>query len=96
MISRLKSFGYIPRFTFMNIEQALKILFNERIMKRTPFGRPIHDRAIEGVEATETDQKNYGSEAVQCKSCGFVISILLTETGCPNCGIEELTTNIKE
>ena len=80
----------------MNIEQAQQILSRQKISKRTPFGRPIHDRAIEGIDAVLADTGNYGSDIVQCESCGFAISILLTETGCPNCGIEELTTNIKE
>ena len=80
----------------MNIEQANKILNRQWISNRTPFGRPINSRAIDGLEAVFDDVDNHGSEVVQCASCGFVISILLTENGCPNCGIEELTTNIKE
>jgi hypothetical protein len=80
----------------VNIEQAQLILSREKAVKRTPYGRPIHDVAIDGLESTLDDVKNYDNEVVQCESCGFVVSILLTENGCPNCGIEELTTNIKE
>ena len=80
----------------MNIEQAFKILNRQRVSDRTPAGRPIHSGAIQAIESTLSDEKNYGSEAVQCESCGFVISILLTEGGCPNCGIEEMNTNIRE
>ena len=80
----------------MNVEEAKKILNVEKTVKRTPYGRPIHDGAINGIEATLLDENNFGVDVVQCKSCGFVISILLTENGCPNCGIEELNTNIVE
>jgi len=78
----------------MNIEQSKPILERQRIAKRTPIGRPIQERAMEAIEAALNDVNNYGSEVVQCESCGFIISILLTENGCPNCGIEQLTTNI--
>jgi len=80
----------------MNIDQAQPIISKQLASKRTPFGRQINDVAIEALNATLQDTANNGSDAVQCKSCGFVISILLTETGCPNCGVEELTTNINE
>jgi rubrerythrin len=80
----------------MNIKQAKPILMRQRVVKRTPFGRPIHEKALDALDATLQDEDNYGSETVQCESCGFIISILLTENGCPNCGIEELRTNIIE
>ena len=80
----------------MNVEQALTMLQTQKAIGRTPSGRPIHKHAIEALDSAILDVKNYGNEVVQCKSCGFVISILLTETGCPNCGIEELTTNVIE
>lgn len=80
----------------MNIEQSKSILTRQVISKRTPKGRPIHEGAIEALNATLKDSKNYGNEVVQCESCGFVISILLTQNGCPNCGIEELSTKIIE
>jgi len=80
----------------MNIEQAQQILKREMVSKRTPKGRPIQEKALDAVSATLEDEQNYGVDVVQCKSCGFVISMLLTENGCPNCGIEELKTNIEE
>jgi len=80
----------------MNIDQAKQIIKRQQISDRTPFGRPIHERALGALNSTLEDEKNYGNEVVQCKSCGFVVSILLTETGCPNCGIEELVTKIVE
>lgn len=80
----------------MNIEQAKTTLMRQKISLRTPFGRPIHEVAQEALNATIEDDKNYSNEAVQCKSCGFVISILLTQNGCPNCGVEELSSNIKD
>jgi len=80
----------------MNIDQAKTILVKQQAVSRTPFGRPIHERALEAIDSALQDVNNYGMKAVQCESCGFVISILLTETGCPNCGVEELRTNIIE
>jgi rubrerythrin len=80
----------------MNIEQAKTILNRQMVSERTPKGRPIHENAIEALEATLQDEANYGSQVVQCESCGFVISILMTQAGCPNCGIEELNTKIVE
>jgi rubrerythrin len=78
----------------MNVEEAKVILFREKISERTPFGRPINKTALESIASTLEDEKNFGNNVIQCKSCGFVISILLTENGCPNCGIEELETKI--
>lgn len=78
----------------MNIEQSKTVLNRQMISKRTPFGRPIQEKAVAALESTLQDESNYGNEVVQCESCGFVISILLTPNGCPNCGIEELRTNI--
>ena len=80
----------------MNIEQVQKVLQRQLVSERTPFGRPIQEKASKSIEATLQDTANYGSEVVQCESCGFVISMLMTEAGCPNCGVEQLTTSIIE
>lgn len=78
----------------MNIEQTITTLKKQKSSQRTPFGRPINEKALDSLDATISDEKNYHNEAVQCESCGFVISMLLTQIGCPNCGIEELRTKI--
>ena len=80
----------------MKIKEAINILKKQKIIGRTPSGRVIHDRAMEFLDATIVDEKNYESEVAQCKNCKFIVSINLTMDGCPNCGIEELTTQIEE
>ena len=80
----------------MNIEQSQPVLQRQLVSNRTPFGRSIQESALAAIQATIQDSANYGSDAIQCISCGFVISILMTEGGCPNCGIENLTTKIIE
>lgn len=80
----------------MNIQQSIPILKKQKTLERTPFGRLINEKAMSFVEATIQDQSNYTQESVQCTNCGLVFSFLLTEQGCPNCGVEELTTNVIE
>jgi len=78
----------------MNIEQAKKILKTQIELERTPKGRPLTKEAILNLDASLSDEKNYGNEVVQCKGCGMVASILLVEEGCPNCGCVDLKTDI--
>jgi rubrerythrin len=80
----------------MNIENKKTTLIRQKVSLRTPFGRPIHTTALEALNSALEDEKNYSNDVVQCKSCGYVISILLTQNGCPNCGVEELSTNIQD
>ena len=78
----------------MKISEGLDILKKEEVLSRTPFGRPLGDYAVKSIQAVIGDTKNHDNELVKCLGCGLVISILLTSEGCPNCGVEELTTEI--
>lgn len=80
----------------MKISEVLNILRAERAFGRTPFGRSLTAIALEVIDATIEDQKNYGSEAICCQNCHFVGSSLLTSTGCPNCGGKDLSTDINK
>lgn len=80
----------------MNILESKSILERQLLSKRTPGGRPITEYAMDSLQSCLEDEKNYNSQVVQCESCQFVISVNLTIDGCPNCGVEQLTTNVKE
>ena len=68
----------------------------EKILGKTPCGRPLTDYAIEVINAVLSDEKNYGAEAIKCKNCCIIISSLVVPEGCPSCGSKDLTTNISE
>jgi len=78
----------------MKIQEGLDILKKEVALSRTPFGRPIGEYAIESIQAVIGDTKNQDNDLVKCLGCGLVMSILLTSEGCPNCGVEEMSTEI--
>lgn len=80
----------------MTIQEARQILKTQILLEKTPKGRALNQKAILTLDAALADEKNYGNEVVQCLGCGFVGSILLVETGCPNCGIVDLTTEISK
>jgi len=82
----------------MNIEQAKPTLVRQRISGRTPNGMPINDYALEVLNISIEDTGNHHIEFVQCQNpkCGFVISMLLTEGGCPNCGVENFSTTMRD
>jgi len=80
----------------MNIEQARQILKTQIELEKTPKGRPITQDAILHLDASLSDEKNFGNDVIQCLGCGMVSSILLVETGCPNCGCVDLETDISE
>jgi hypothetical protein len=80
----------------MNIEQARSILKTQIELEKTPTGRPITKDAILHLDASLSDEKNFGNDVIQCLGCGMVSSILLVETGCPNCGCVDLKTEISE
>ena len=79
----------------MKITDAIKILNTQYALGRTTKGRPITDIAKNTITAILEDDKNYGNDVVKCLGCGYVTSILLTSSGCPNCGVEDMTTNIE-
>ena len=80
----------------MNISQAYSILKTQIETERTTEGRPLTKKAILTLDAALSDEKNYGNDVIKCLGCGMVTSILLTESGCPNCGCLDLETNIGE
>ena len=78
----------------MNIDQARKILKTQIELERTLTGRPLTKEAVLYLDAALSDEKNIENDVIQCIGCGMVASILLTESGCPNCGCLDLKTNI--
>lgn len=78
----------------MKISEAIQILNRERSLKRTPKGRSMSEYATECIEASLQDSKNYESNIVECLGCGFIFSSLLSDSGCPNCGVIDLTENV--
>lgn len=80
----------------MKISEILNTMRAERVFGRTPFGRSLTDRALETIDATIEDTKNYGSEAICCKNCHFIGSSLLAESGCPNCGAKDISTDVNK
>ena len=64
----------------MKISDGINILNAEKILGRTPKGRPLNQFAIESLDATLQDIKNQDNELSQCLGCGFIISILLFTT----------------
>lgn len=78
----------------MKINEAIQILNRQSVLGRTPKGRHLTDIAKSAIEAVIEDQKNYANDVIQCLGCGYVTSILLTSNGCPNCGVEDLTSTI--
>jgi hypothetical protein len=78
----------------MKILDILDLLTKEKAFRRTPKGRALSDFAIQAVEATLADKKNYEMEVIQCLGCGFVVSSLLVSDGCPNCGAIDMTENV--
>ena len=79
----------------MNISDASSILNTEKVLERTPLGRPITEYAKNALIATLDDTKNWSFEVMRCLNCGFICSALLFEEGCKNCGSKDMTMNIK-
>ena len=80
----------------MKISENLFILKTESVFKKTPCGRPLTDYAVDVINATLSDEKNYNSEVVQCLNCCIIVSSLLVPEGCVNCGSKDLSTNIDQ
>jgi len=78
----------------MKISESIDILKKEKVLERTPKGRPISEYGIKSIEATLEDTKNYENSVLECLGCGFIISSLLVSDGCNNCGAIDLTENI--
>lgn len=80
----------------MKIQDGLNLLKKEIALKRTTRGRIINDYAVKTIQTVLEDNKNYQSDLAQCLGCGFVNSILLFETGCPNCNVIDIKADLKE
>ena len=84
----------------MKISQAIDILTKERFSKKAPkwkgLERDLNEVALQCIDATLQDAQKgqIDADVVQCKSCGFIFSSLLTNQGCGNCGVDDLTGNI--
>lgn len=80
----------------MLILETIKTLKTQRALKRSPCGRPLTNRAVECIEATLQDEKNYQSQAILCKNCCIILSSLLVPSGCPHCGSKDMSVDITE
>ena len=78
----------------MRIVDVITTIKAERLFRRTPSGRPITEKALNYLDAAMEDKKNSFSEAIMCANCCIIQSSLLVESGCPNCGSKDLTTEI--
>lgn len=69
------------------------ILKAEAVFERTPIGRPVSNKAVGHIKSitNETDE-----ELIQCLGCRLIFGTSLSSQGCINCGVEDLTLNIKE
>jgi len=80
----------------LQIQDVLDTLRAEMILERTPSGRLLTGDGRSAIEACVSDEKNYMSDAVLCRNCGFVGSILLVPEGCPNCKGLDMITAMQE
>lgn len=78
----------------MKILEVKSILRKQIVFKKSSWGFDLSNKALSFVDSTLKDSKNHDNEAVQCSQCGIVISMLLSQNGCPNCGYQKFTTKI--
>ena len=78
----------------MKIANITPDLKAELYFGKTPIGRSVNDEAKASIEAALSDTKNYEVDAIKCLNCGIMLSSLLVQSGCPNCGGSDLTTII--
>ena len=79
----------------MKIQEGIEILKAEKVLKRTPDGRPLTEYALSVIDATLADTKNYDNDLSRCLGCGMVASILLSSQGCSDCGVLDLTIEVE-
>ena len=74
----------------MTIQESLGRINAQLILNRTvgADGKAweMNPEAIKSVKATIDDIDNQHMPAVRCLNCGLLISSLLVEKRCPNCG----------
>ena len=78
----------------MKIFEIIKDLKAQLYFGKTFKGRSINDASRSNISAALSDTKNHDAEAVKCVNCGIMLSGLLIQSGCPNCGSSELIANI--
>ncbi len=76
----------------MTIKESLSRIKKQLILKQTvgvdgkAWEPEITKEALDCVKATIEDVHNYNAIAMKCVNCGLLISQLLLEARCPNCG----------
>ena len=78
----------------MKIANIIPDLKAELYFGKTGTGRTVNEKAKASIQAALSDTKNYEVEAIKCLNCGIILSSLLVQSGCPNCGGSDLTTII--
>ena len=76
----------------MTIQESIGNIKAQILLKKTSGESPwdINPVALKAVEATVSDVQNYPMIAVKCLNCGLILSSLLVEKCCPNCGCLDL------
>lgn len=69
-----------------------RILKAEAIFERTPIGRSLSKKATQLIKKTIEENE----ELIQCLGCRLIFAVSLSSQGCINCGVENLTLQIKE
>ena len=78
----------------MNISNVIPDFKAELYFSKTSRGRTVNEAAKASIQAALADTKNYEVDAVKCLNCGIILSSLLVQSGCPNCGGSDLSTII--
>ena len=78
----------------MKVSDTILTLKAQSNFERTQTGRSVSKKAIDVIDAILSDEKNWETSAIKCLNCSIILSTILTGGGCPNCGAEDLTTEI--
>ena len=78
----------------MNISEARDVLNTQVVIGKTPKGRPLTDYAKQCITTSMEDDGNAQADVSECLNCGMIVSVLLTDDGCPNCGGLDFNSNI--
>lgn len=78
----------------MNVQQAIPIFERQKTIGKTGPDRVLHPSGLAAIEAAMADVNNQEVQVLQCAGCGFVFSMALSINGCPNCGVDDTTTEI--
>lgn len=70
----------------MKINDSINLINTQIKLLKTPKGRPITDYALKCLQSMVSDTNNQDINVLTCLNCGLLISNLLIEKGCPNCG----------